>query len=79
MLGFDCEWSVWVSGARPVATIQLSAMDGYTVVFHLKPKENRDGIVPKALEEILVNESILLVSEPTLFRRNVAYKIGIGR
>ncbi|CAM9573878.1 unnamed protein product, partial [Laminaria digitata] len=33
VLGFDCEWSVRVSEARPVATIQLSAMDGDAVVF----------------------------------------------
>lgn len=79
VLGFDCEWSVWVSGARPVATIQLSTLDGCTVVFHIKPRENRDGIVPKALEELLVNESVLLVSGPTFVRRNMGNKVGIGR
>ena len=52
VLGFDCEWSVWVSGVRPVATIQLSAIDGDAVVFHVKPNENRAGIVPKALQEL---------------------------
>ena len=67
MLGFDCEWSVWVSGVRPVATIQLSAIDGDAVVFHVKPNENRAGIVPKALQEILVDEDVLLVSKSGLF------------
>lgn len=67
VLGFDCEWSVRVSRARPVATIQLSATEGDTVVFHVKPNENRAGIVPRALQDILVAEDVLLVSTSPSF------------
>lgn len=64
VLGFDCEWSIRVTGARPVATIQLSAMGGHSVVFHIKPKENNPGVVPKALRELMTNTGVLLVSGP---------------
>lgn len=63
VFGFDAEWAVWASGVRPVAVIQLSTMEGYTVVFHIKPNENRVGIIPKPLQELLENDDVLLVSE----------------
>lgn len=51
VLGFDIEWSVRPSGPRrQVALVQLSARDGYTVLFHLKHDERRQGILPKALK-----------------------------
>lgn len=62
MLGFDCEWSVRASGPRPVATVQMSALDGYTVIFHLKYREDKPGIMPKALKELMENKSVLKVS-----------------
>lgn len=61
VLGFDVEWSVRPSGPRQVATLQLSACDGYTVLFHLKPSERKDGIMPTALEELLTNDTVKLV------------------
>lgn len=62
VLGFDCEWSVRASGPRPVATVQMSALDGFTVIFHLKRHEDRPGIMPKALKELMENKSVLKVS-----------------
>ena len=63
VLGFDVEFSVRPSGPRrQVATLQLSARDGYTVVFHLKPNEWKDGIIPAALQELLTNDAVKLVS-----------------
>ena len=63
VLGFDVEWSVRPSQARrPVALVQLSARDGYTVLFHLKHDEHREGIMPKALKELLLNDTVQLVS-----------------
>lgn len=62
VLGIDVEWSVRPSGPRrQVATLQLSARDGFTVLFHLKPNERKDGIMPKALKELLVNDTVKLV------------------
>ncbi|CAN0496837.1 unnamed protein product, partial [Ectocarpus sp. 12 AP-2014] len=58
VLGFDIEWSVRPSGPRrQVALVQLSARDGYTVLFHLKYEERRRGILPIALKELLVNDT----------------------
>lgn len=62
VLGFDIEYSVRPSGPRPVATLQLSALDGFTVLFHLKPNDRKDGIMPTALKELLVNDTVQLVS-----------------
>lgn len=62
VLGFDTEWNVRPSGPRrQVATLQLSARDGYTVLFHLKPSERKDGIMSAALKELLVNDTVKLV------------------
>ena len=83
VLGIDADRSVWATGVRPVAVIRLSAIEGYTVVFHIKPNERRAGIFPKALQELLENEDVLLVSEreypwflfggrPALVRRQVS-------
>ncbi|CAM9672667.1 unnamed protein product, partial [Ectocarpus sp. 6 AP-2014] len=61
VLGFDIEWSVRPSGPRrQVALVQLSARDGYTVLFHLKYEERRRGILPTALKELLVNDTVQL-------------------
>lgn len=62
VLGFDIEWSLRPSGPRrQVATLQLSALDGYTVLFHLKPQECKPGIMPTALKELLLNTTVQLV------------------
>ena len=63
VFGMDAEWSVWATGVRPVAVVQLSTLEGYTVVFHIKPNERRAGVFPKALKELLENGNVLLVSE----------------
>ena len=63
VFGIDAEWSVWATGVRPVAVVQLSTIEGYTVVFHIKPNERRAGVFPKALKELLENGDVLLVSE----------------
>ena len=63
VFGIDAEWSVWATGVRPVAVIQLSTIEGYTVGFHIKPNERRAGVFPKALQELLENGDVLLVSE----------------
>ena len=63
VFGIDAEWSVWATGARPVAVIRLFAIEGYSFVFHIKPNERRAGVFPKALQELLENEDVLLVSE----------------
>ncbi|CAN0445314.1 unnamed protein product, partial [Ascophyllum nodosum] len=61
VLGFDIEWSVRPSEPRrQVSLLQLSARDGYTVLFHLKYDERRAGIMPKALKELLVNDTVQL-------------------
>ncbi|CAN0391158.1 unnamed protein product, partial [Hapterophycus canaliculatus] len=60
VLGIDAEWSVRPTGVRPVAVIQLATIEGYTVVFHVKPTERRDGVVPRALQELLENDNVLL-------------------
>lgn len=61
VLGFDIEWSARVTGPRrPPATLQLSAPDGYTVVFQLKSSERKDGIMPVAIKE-LINNTVKLV------------------
>ena len=62
VLGFDCEWEVHVSGRRKVATVQLSALDGYTAVFQLKTDPSKPGILPFSLGNLLQNEDVLLVS-----------------
>eukprot|EP00903_Cladosiphon_okamuranus_P009546 g9090.t2 len=61
VLGIDAEWCVRPTGARPVAVIQLATVEGYTVVFHIKPSERRDGVIPNALKELLENGEVLLV------------------
>ena len=63
VFGMNAEWSVWATGVRPVAVVQLSTIEGYTVVFHIKPNERRAGVFPKALKELLENGDVLLVSE----------------
>lgn len=63
VLGFDCEWSVRASGPRPVATVQMSALDGFMVIFHLKWHVDRPGIMPMALKELMENKSVLKVSQ----------------
>ena len=63
VFGIDAEWSVWATGVRPVAVVQLSTIEGYTVVFHIKPNERRVGVFPKALKELLENGDVPLVSE----------------
>ena len=75
VFGIDAEWSVWATGVRPVAVIQLSTIEGYTVAFHIKPNERRAGVFPKALQELLENGDVLLVSEreyPCFFVRREA-------
>ena len=63
VLGFDIEWSSRPSGPRrQVALVQLSALDGYTALFDLKSDERRPGIKPTALKELLICESLQLVS-----------------
>lgn len=63
VLGFDIEWSARATGPRrPPATLQLSAPDGYTVVFQLKRDEQKDGIMPAAMKELLINNTVKLVS-----------------
>ena len=75
----DAEWSVWAIGVRPVAVVQLSTIEGYTVVFHIKPNERRAGVFPKAFgergyppgerERISV---VLFGGRPALVRRQVS-------
>ena len=76
VLGFDIEWSVRPSEPRrQVSLLQLSARDGYTVLFHLKYDERRPGIMPKALKELLVNDTVQLVSLVYCFKaRSVTRK-----
>ena len=63
VLGFDIQWSARATGpCRPPATLQLSAPDGYTVVFQLKRHERKDGILPAATKELLINNTVKLVS-----------------
>lgn len=62
VLGADAEWGIRPTGVRTVAVIQLATTDGFTVVFHIKPDERKDGIVPTALRELLEKEDVLLVS-----------------
>lgn len=64
VLGLDAEWSVRPTGVRPVAVVQLATVEGYVVVFHIKPDERRDGVFPKALRELLENAQVLLVRYP---------------
>ena len=52
VFGIDAEWSVWATGVRPVAVVQLSTIEGYTVVFHIKSNERGAGVFPKALKEL---------------------------
>lgn len=62
VLGFDIEWSARVTGPRrPPATLQLSAPDGYTVVFQLKSSERKDGVMSAAIKELLINNTVKLV------------------
>lgn len=61
VLGIDAECSVRPTGVRPVAAMQLAAVEGYVIVFHIKLDERRDGILPKALKELLENVQVLLV------------------
>ena len=63
LLGIDAEWSVWATGVSPVAMVQLSTKEGYTVVFHIKPNERRAGVFPKAIQELFEKGDVLLVSE----------------
>ena len=64
VLGFDCEWAASLTGRRKVAGIQMSSLDGYTAIFHVKSRGSRGseaGIMPNALKELLENEEIQLV------------------
>lgn len=62
VLGFDIEWSARPSGPRrSPATLQLSAPDGYTVVFQLKPDERKNGIMSAAIKELITNNTVKLV------------------
>lgn len=45
-----------------MATIPLSALDGYTAVFQLKYSRDRPGILPVALVDVLANDTVVLVS-----------------
>ena len=62
VLSFDCEWEVYVSGRRKVATVQLSSLNGYTAVFQPKMDPCKPGILPFSLGNLLQNEDVLLVS-----------------
>lgn len=62
VVGFDCERSVRVSGAQPVAIIQVSVADGYTVVYRTKHEEITAGIVPKAQWELMATKNVRLAS-----------------
>ena len=50
VFGIDAEWSVWATGVRPVAVVQLSTIEGFTVVFHIKPNERRAGSSSRRLK-----------------------------
>ena len=62
VLGFDCEWETPVSGRRKVATVQLSAADGYTPIFQFPTDPSKPEILPFLLGNLLQNEDVLLVS-----------------
>lgn len=62
VLGFDCEWVPSLHGRGKVALIQMSCLDGFTVIFRLKVRGGSDeGIFPKALKELMENEEVDLV------------------
>lgn len=61
-LGFDAEWEVWISGARPVATVQLVTILGTVIIFHVKyGPGGRKVFFPKALLAVLERDDILKV------------------
>ena len=60
--GFDAEWKVWTSGARPIATVQLATGVGTTIIFHVKyGPGGRKQVFPRALRAVLEKEDILKV------------------
>lgn len=74
VLGFDCEWvASWRSRQDgKVAVIQLSCVDGTTMIFHVKSRACRSceaGIMPKALKELIEDEEIQLVSRFGVFMK----------
>ncbi|CAM9783090.1 unnamed protein product, partial [Laminaria digitata] len=61
VLGFDCEWVPSLRGRGKVALVQLSCLDGYTVIFRLKIRGGSEaGVFPKALKELMENEEVEL-------------------
>eukprot|EP00904_Undaria_pinnatifida_P001999 jgi/Undpi1/117/HiC_scaffold_1.g00117.m1 len=61
-LGFDAEWEVWTSGARPIATVQLTTGVGTTIIFHVKYRPGgKKQVFSKALRAVLEREDILKV------------------
>lgn len=62
VLGFDCEWVPSLRGRGKVALVQMSCLDGYTVIFRLKVRGGREaGVFPTALKELMENEEVDLV------------------
>lgn len=60
--GFDVEWEVWTSGARPIATVQLATAVGTVIIFHVKyGPGGRKVFFPKALLAVLERDDILKV------------------
>lgn len=61
-VGFDVEWEVWTSGARPIATVQLATAVGTAFIFHVVcGPGGRKKVFPKALLAVLEREDILKV------------------
>lgn len=70
VLGFDCEWAVSLRSRRKVSVIQLSCVNGFTVIFHIMSRACRAtqaGIMPKAVKELIEDEEIQLVSVDLYF------------
>lgn len=65
ILGFDCEWAPSLSGRRLVAVIQISCVNGYTVIFHVNFRSagrSAAAVMPNALRDLMENDEIQLVS-----------------
>lgn len=72
VLGFDCEWTASLPSQRKYAVTQLSCVNGYTVIFHVKSRACRAseaGIMPKALKGLMEDDEIQLVSVDLKFMR----------
>lgn len=62
LLGLDCEWQVsFNSEAKPPATIQLSTSSGKCFLFHLIRGNTKPRSLPKALEQLLEDDTITKV------------------